>query len=694
MTKQEIEEIVSRLKAYVNERLSGCTREEIEIASFEREYMRRLADDMPVRQGLFRLFLRQLDGMIRHAEAKVEASDRAIPAYVDGKLVDSGLAVDGGLIAYGGKRVDFIKRLGEVEESDFDQQKGDGIYEYHIRRGNNSYGGMLIVVSASDTQCLNEQVRIEADKVEVRVWNISSGWTAWEQVNEGGGMTDLGITANFNNVVDAGIYKYKTSENGISGLLFVASYPSKESSGLEYSQLRYEGYKHVYARTGTSVVAGRYVWEEWENITAGNADAEGVAYDNRATPEAAGITNVQDALDRLFSQKMSSPSASFTTREEVDGCVKEGNYGVSLTAAGEEPYPVLGRLFSLLVLNMDGDSDQYTQVGVAYDGSGYVMALRGGTSGGWTEWRQVAMKDDLPQGITDLGTVAEADLDEQTAPGVYLFATAPAVPPDTQEALVVSQSTGGASRVVTQVRFGQNIRTRSWKNSTGTWSAWTEIGGGSSVEVVQTTGQSTTAVMSQKAVTDELAKKATKTELNLLNEGIMKDEGLYEDVDTLGETFSRTSTNGEMMGYINHRIEEYAVGADAPDIFTYDEQVHTLKLTQFTVHPQEGDLSFIEQNYRGVLLDPTWSYVNFICSNEPRYFSARIGGGKCVLVDTNGETSGDHYIQLFAEAAYSVSTGNIEVSIFAEYKLSGQGAENNPLYINGNLPGYLRIWIV
>lgn len=227
-----------------------------------------------------------------------------------------------------------------------------------------------------------------------------------------------------------------------------------------------------------------------------------------------------------------------------------------------------------------------------------------------------------------------------------------------------------------------------------TWQDWEEVGGGSSVSVVQSTGSSTTAVMSQKAVTDELAKKATKTELNQLNEGIMKDEGLYEDVDTYGEAYSRTSTNGEMMGYINHRIEEYAVGADAPDIFTYDEQVHTLKLAQFTVHPQEGDLSFIEQNSRGVLLDPTWSYVNFICSNEPRYFSARIGGGKCVLVDTNGETSGDHYIQLFAEAAYSASTGNIEVSIFAEYKLSGQGAENNPLYINGNLPGYLRIWIV
>ena len=220
----------------------------------------------------------------------------------------------------------------------------------------------------------------------------------------------------------------------------------------------------------------------------------------------------------------------------------------------------------------------------------------------------------------------------------------------------------------------------------GTYGTWKKIGGGSSVEVVQTTGQSTTSVMSQKAVTNAIGN---------LSSDVMQDEGLYEDVDTLGETASRTSTNGEKVSYINHRIEEYAVGTDAPDIFTYDGQVHTLKLAQFTVHPQEGDLSFIEQNSRGVLLDPTWSYVNFICSNEPRYFSARIGGGKCVLCDAAGNTNNaEYYIQLFAEAAYSVTLGGIAVSIFAEYKLSGGGEENNPLYINGNLSGYLRIWIV
>lgn len=206
------------------------------------------------------------------------------------------------------------------------------------------------------------------------------------------------------------------------------------------------------------------------------------------------------------------------------------------------------------------------------------------------------------------------------------------------------------------------------------------------MEVVQTTGQSTTSVMSQKAVTDTIGN---------LSSGVNRDEGLYEDVDTLGETVSRTSTNGEPVSYINHRIEEYKVSTDDPNAFTYDDQVHTLKLAQFTVHPQESDLSFIEQNSRGVLLDPTWSYVNFYNPNEPRFFSVRIGGGKCVLCDAAGNTeNAEYYIQLYAEAAYSSALGGIAVTVFAEYKLSGEGAENNLLYINGNLPGYLRIWIV
>ena len=229
----------------------------------------------------------------------------------------------------------------------------------------------------------------------------------------------------------------------------------------------------------------------------------------------------------------------------------------------------------------------------------------------------------------------------------------------------------------------------------GTYGTWKKIGGGSSVEVVQTTGQSTTAVMSQKAVTDELAKKATKTELNQLNEGIMKDEGLYEDVDTLGETFSRTSTNGEMMGYINHRIEDYEVSTDDPAVFTYDDQMHVMKLAQFNLKPENNDLQFIEQNYRGVLIDPTWSYVNFVYSGMVKYFSANIGGGKCILPDNAGNiNNANYYIQLYAEACYNPFNEGIDVTIFAEYKLPTDEPDSNPLYINGNLPGYLRIWIV
>ena len=541
--------------------------------------------------------------------------------------------------------------------------------------------------------------------------NGELGYVLMAQLVTRYGITELkGITeSGLNTQTRVGVYKYSIMKSGASkadyGLLFVYSsdVPTSGSGDYPLYQTRFQdGKMQTRSRTMPNGL-----WSDWREVggvgkpgTGENSEVFNDMENNQAAGDCAhaegGDTKAQG--DRSHAEGTTTTAAGYASHSEGSWTVAnnesehaEGAYNKSNTGGADS-----GKTLHSVGIGT-ADNSRKNAHEIMRNGDHYVYGIGGydGTNPGAAKTLQEVVNEaGGGGGITDLGTVAEADLDGKTDPGVYLFATAPAVPPDTQEALVVSQSTGGASRVVTQVRFGQNIRTRSWKNSTGTWSAWTEIGGGSSVEVVQTTGQSTTSVMSQKAVTDELAKKATKTELNQLNEGIMKDEGLYEDVDTLGETFSRTSTNGEQVSYINHRIEEYAVGADAPDIFTYDEQVHTLKLAQFTVHPQEGDLSFIEQNSRGVLIDPTWSYVNFICSNEPRYFSARIGGGKCVLVDTNGETSGDHYIQLFAEAAYSASTGNIEVSIFAEYKLSGQGAENNPLYINGNLPGYLRIWIV
>ena len=223
--------------------------------------------------------------------------------------------------------------------------------------------------------------------------NPGTAKTLQEVVNEAGGggdITDLGVVSGWNDVVDTGVYKYVlTTENGISGLLLVTSSPKRDGSGKDHYQVRIEAGK-AYSRTGESlkIVEGRYTWNNWEEVDGGVSSAENVSYNNGATPEAAGLTNVQEAIDHLFTQKMSSPSTSLTTREEVESCDKAGNYGVSLNI-GEEPYPILGEMFSLLVLNMDVDSDQYTQVGVAYTGDGYVMAVRGGSSDSWSDWQEI-----------------------------------------------------------------------------------------------------------------------------------------------------------------------------------------------------------------------------------------------------------------------------------------------------------------
>lgn len=495
------------------------------------------------------------------------------------------------------------------------------------------------------------------------------------------GITELlGITeSDLNTQTRVGVYKYSIMKSDASktdyGLLFVYSsdVPTSGSGDYPLYQTRFQdGKMQTRSRTMPNGL-----WSDWREV--GGVGKPGSGESSEVFND---MENNQAAGDCAHSE--GSWTVANNEAEHAEGKYNKSNTGTKKT------------IHSVGIGTSDTDRKNAHEI--MENGDHYVYGIGGydGTNPGTAKTLQEVVNES--GGITDLGVVS--GWNDVVDTGIYKYTLTTENGISGLLFVTSAPKRDGSGKDHYQVRMeagkiysrtGESLNIVSGRY---TWQDWEEVVGGSSVSVVQSTGQSTTVVMSQKAVTDELAKKATKTELNQLNEGIMKDEGLYEDVDTLGETFSRTSTNGEMMGYINHRIEEYAVGADAPDIFTYDEQVHTLKLAQFTVHPQEGDLSFIEQNYRGVLLDPTWSYVNFICSNEPRYFSARIGGGKCVLVDTNGETSGDHYIQLFAEAAYSASTGNIEVSIFAEYKLSGQGAENNPLYINGNLPGYLRIWIV
>ena len=375
--------------------------------------------------------------------------------------------------------------------------------------------------------------------------------------------------------------------------------------------------------------------------------------------------------------------------DSSNGATEIDGMGVNITSTGNAS--VSAYTVSLNATNGNAKVEGSRGVNISST-NGDINLNPGGQGKAKVNGKEIATKDAT---VAFAGLYNEEEIDACDIPGNYgcniqggysLFGTDFAI-------IVLSSGDDSTYRIQIGIKNDLSVIAARYGQA-GSWGEWTEIGGGSSVEVVQTTGQSTTAVMSQKAVTDELAKKATKAELNLLNEGIMKDEGLYEDVDTYGEAYSRTSTNGEMMGYINHRIADYEVSTDDPSVFTYDGQMHVMKLAQFTLKPENNDLQFIEQNYRGVLIDPTWSYVNFVYSGMVKYFSANIGGGKCILSDAAGYTNNaNYYIQLYAEACYGGSNG-INVTIFAEYKLPTSTPDQNPLYINGSLEGYLRVWIV
>lgn len=58
LTKADIEEIVLKLKRYVDELMSGYGRTEKELSEFESRHMQHYADNMPLKQNVFRLFLR------------------------------------------------------------------------------------------------------------------------------------------------------------------------------------------------------------------------------------------------------------------------------------------------------------------------------------------------------------------------------------------------------------------------------------------------------------------------------------------------------------------------------------------------------------------------------------------------------------------------------------------------------------
>ena len=335
-----------------------------------------------------------------------------------------------------------------------------------------------------------DRIRLTADKEGAPL-----GWVLLKDIIDLIGMTDLGVIQSnaIDTLVKRGVYKYTRTymDFGKSvqqdGVIFVQGDKVPISGSGDYTiyQVCFEGCSIKVRSKGSSGL----IWSEWNEI-GGNINIV------QTTGESKTDVMSQSAVTYVLNKKMNAPLTTFSTKDEVEHCVDIGNYSVFLY---ENPYPILGDSFTLLVLNLNADGDSYMQVGISYTGDGYVMAARSGSEGSWSEWE--------------------------------------------------------------------------------------EIGGGTSVEVAQTTGQSTTSVMSQKAVTAELTKKITNPtggqSGQVLYYGQWGNIPVYEPSD-----FNNFINTGYVVLNSGMPVSSFAIDlsdvvtTDDPSIFIKDGSEHVLKFSK------------------------------------------------------------------------------------------------------------------
>ena len=374
-------------------------------------------------------------------------------------------------------------------------------------------------------------------------------------------VTRYGITelleineSDLNTQTRVGVYKYGIMQPGATktdyGMLFVYSsdVPSSGSGDYPLYQTRFQG-GLIQTRSRTMPNG---LWTDWEDVGGSGVGKPGSGENSEVFND---MENNQAAGDCAHAE--GSWTVANNEAEHAEGVYNKSNTGGS--DSGKTLHSVgIGT----------ADNARKNAHEIMLNGDHYVYGIGGydGTNPGTAKTLQEVVNEG--GGITDLGVVS--GWNDVVDTGIYKYTLTTENGISGLLFVTSAPKRDGSGKDHYQVRMeagkiysrtGESLNIVSGRY---TWQDWEEVGGGSSVSVVQSTGQSTTAVMSQKAVTDAI---------DNLNNGVMQDEGLYEDVDTYGEAYSRTSTNGEMMGYVNHRIEEYAVGADAPDIFTYDEQV-------------------------------------------------------------------------------------------------------------------------
>ena len=333
------------------------------------------------------------------------------------------------------------------------------------------------------------------------------------------------------------MYKYSIMKPGASkndyGLLFVYSsdVPTSGSGDYPLYQTRFQdGKMQTRSRTMPNGL-----WSDWLEIGGvgkpGSGESSEVFNDmenNQAAGDCAhaegGDTKAQG--DRSHAEGTTTTAAGYASHSEGSWTVAnnesehaEGAYNKSNTGGADS-----GKTLHSVGIGT-ADNSRKNAHEIMRNGDHYVYGIGGydGTNPGTAKTLQEVVNEaGGGGGITDLGVVS--GWNDVVDTGVYKYALTTENGISGLLLVTSSPKRDGSGKDHYQVRIeagkaysrtGESLKIVEGRY---TWDNWEEVdGGGSSVSVVQSTGQSTTAVMSQKAVTDELAKKATKTELNQLN---------------------------------------------------------------------------------------------------------------------------------------------------------------------------------
>ena len=397
-----------------------------------------------------------------------------------------------------------------TSDHNLDDVKQQGMYQWYSEDAPrnvpvSNYDGMLIVFSSGF-----ETMQIASIGVLGVTYIRAFYPNKWEQWSELSSPADTAMKyrgkiesdGDFNNVTVPGVYKYDNAFDDVP-----ANAPFAKLEGSNPVVL-------VFGDDGIESTSGNMA-----QIAIGKIGQEPImrirfcVSDTSWTHWVTISDNVSGRFDFV---------KTLTTEDDLNAIIANGIYDY-YTEQLPVNAPFDDRVADILVYasGPDGTSmGMVTQIATARFGENTHVKIRNGNRlGYWSEWMEIP---DDKSTICYRNTLGNgADLNTVLKNGVYGLHSGCINEPienDTNGIMIVFGGDGyPATDMVAQLyiegkAFGSSVKPKALyrigTDSGSLWTGWTNIYNGSDVEVVQTTGGSTTAVMSQDAVTKELEKLA------------------------------------------------------------------------------------------------------------------------------------------------------------------------------------------